>query len=136
MLTRSSDTCEVNMQVVNAEDAQIAMQQKQQSVSRSRPARSPHINQIHQIGAQATACMNATETANDAQQPPGTPARTRMPGTPRASATTCSIKMWCRTTSPVRTLRNGTRPRMRWSKPIHRSTRMCQHANYIPGTDY
>jgi hypothetical protein len=55
-----------NMQVINRQNAAL-LQQKQQNdqalLQRSQEA----VNRIHQIGAQATARMQATEAANDAQ---------------------------------------------------------------------
>ncbi len=66
MLTSILKTYKVNMQVVNAENAK-QLQQKQQSDQQITASAQQYINQIHQIGANATARMNATEAANDAQ---------------------------------------------------------------------
>ena len=66
MLNSILNSYKVNMQVVNAENAKL-MEQKQQSDQQITASAQQYIGQIHQIGAQATARMNATETANDAQ---------------------------------------------------------------------
>jgi hypothetical protein len=55
-----------NMQVINRQNAALLMQKQQNDqaiLKRSQEA----VNRIHQIGAQATARMQATEAANDAQ---------------------------------------------------------------------
>jgi hypothetical protein len=59
-------TYKVNAQVVNQQMA-AQKQQKQQSDQQIRASAQQYVNQIHQIGQQATARMNATEAANDAQ---------------------------------------------------------------------
>ena len=66
MLNSIISTYKPNMQVVNAENGKL-LQQKQQSDQQILAAAQARVNQIHQIGAQATARMNATEAANDAQ---------------------------------------------------------------------
>ena len=66
MLNSIISTYKPNMQVVNAENAKL-LQQKQQSDQQTLAAAQARVNQIKQIGAQATARMNATEAANDAQ---------------------------------------------------------------------
>jgi len=55
-----------NMQVINRQNAAL-LQQKRQSDQQILNMSQQYVNQIHQIGAQATARMNATEAANDAQ---------------------------------------------------------------------
>jgi hypothetical protein len=59
-------TYKVNEEVVKRQIAQ-QVQQKQQSDQQIMNSAQQYIGQIHQIGAQATARMNATEAANDAQ---------------------------------------------------------------------
>jgi hypothetical protein len=66
MLTSIINTYKPNMQVVNAENAKL-IQQKQQSDQRIIANAQQIVNNIHAIGQQATARMNATEAANDAQ---------------------------------------------------------------------
>jgi hypothetical protein len=56
-----------NAQVVNAQ-INAAMKAKQQSDQQIEASAQQYINQIHQIGAAATARMNATEAANSAEQ--------------------------------------------------------------------
>jgi hypothetical protein len=60
-------TYQPNMQVVNAENAKL-LQQKQQSDQQTLAAAQTRVNQIKQIGAQATARMNSTEASNSAEQ--------------------------------------------------------------------
>jgi hypothetical protein len=67
MLNSIIRTYEPNVQVINAENAK-QLQQKQQSDQQITASAQQYINQIHQIGAQATARMNATEAANSAEQ--------------------------------------------------------------------
>ncbi len=59
-------TYQPNMQVINQENAAL-LRQKQQSDQRTLAWGQQYVDQIHQIGQQATARMNATEAANDAQ---------------------------------------------------------------------
>jgi hypothetical protein len=59
-------TYKMNAQVVNQQMA-AQMRQKQQSDQAIEASAQQYIGQIHQIGQQATARMNATEAANDAQ---------------------------------------------------------------------
>jgi hypothetical protein len=59
-------TYQPNLQVINQEDAAL-LKQKQQSDQQMLAWGQQYVNQIHQIGQQATARMNATEAANDAQ---------------------------------------------------------------------
>ena len=66
MLNSIISTYKPNMQVVNAENGKL-IQQKQQSDQQILAAAQARVNQIKQIGANATARMNATEAANDAQ---------------------------------------------------------------------
>ncbi len=67
MLTSIINSYKPNMQVVNAENTKL-LQQKQQSDQQTLAAAQARVNQIHQIGAQATARMNATEASNSAEQ--------------------------------------------------------------------
>ncbi len=60
-------TYKMNSQVVNQQMA-TQMKQKQQSDQQIRASAQQYIGQIHQIGQQATARMNATEAANSAEQ--------------------------------------------------------------------
>ena len=57
---------QINNQVVNQQMA-VQLQQKQQNDQQILAAGQQRVNEIHQIGQAATARMNATEAANDAQ---------------------------------------------------------------------
>jgi hypothetical protein len=67
MLPSIINTYKANMQVVNAENAKL-LQQKQQNDQQITASAQQYVNQIHQIGANATARMNSTEAANSAEQ--------------------------------------------------------------------
>jgi hypothetical protein len=67
MLNSIISTYKPNMQVVNAENSKL-IQQKQQSDQQTLAAAQARVNQIKQIGANATARMNTTEAANSAEQ--------------------------------------------------------------------
>ncbi len=60
-------TYKMNSQVVNQQMA-VQMKQKQQSDQQIEAGAQKYIGQIHQLGQQATARMNATEAANSAEQ--------------------------------------------------------------------
>ena len=62
IITTYKENAQVVTQQINAK-----LQQKQQADQQTLASAQQYVNQIHQIGAQATARMNATEAANDAQ---------------------------------------------------------------------
>jgi hypothetical protein len=66
LFTAILKTYQPNVQVINQQDGAL-LRQKQQSDQQTLAWGQQYVNQIHQIGQQATARMNATEAANDAQ---------------------------------------------------------------------
>jgi hypothetical protein len=119
-------TYKVNEEVVKRQIAQ-QVQQKQQSDQQIMNSAQQYIGQIHQIGAQATARMNATEAANDAQHAAWNQQENKISQNGQG-ATTCSTNRWCRTTmlaAPAQraTPRSGTRPPTPSSRLTPTSTR-------------
>lgn len=66
LMTAIMKTYQPNAQVINQENAAL-LRQKQQNDQQIRASTQQAVDRIHQIGQQATARMNATEAANDAQ---------------------------------------------------------------------
>lgn len=66
LMTAILKTYQPNAQVINQENAAL-LRQKQQNDQYLLDMSQQAVNRIHQIGQQATARMNATEAANDAQ---------------------------------------------------------------------
>jgi hypothetical protein len=66
LMTAILKTYQPNAQVINEENAAL-LRQKQQNDQHLLDMSQQAVNRIHQIGQQATARMNATEAANDAQ---------------------------------------------------------------------
>ncbi len=72
------------------------------------------INNIHAIGASATARMNATEAANSAEQASWNAGQKANAQERSGFSNYLLDKTWCRTTTLAGTRRNGTQLRMRW----------------------